>query len=678
MSCQVKLAPDQSGKCFRQVVVMICSSIPNFPRCIYNYLSLPYMPRLLPFFILLSCHLLNSGNLRAAQSVDSLKTKMSEQDGVDRLDTMLELIELYASSEPDSAFKYGRKALRIAKKYDLDYQVAKSLWLLGIGKRTIRDADSSGYFFEQALEIVKDEELRADISMGIGGLDYASSKLDAALESFLSAATIFEKTGNRKRLGAAYSNIGMIMNANDSDEKALFYFRKSLSIYREYNLKNTMLPTLVNMATLFQKNQDFDSAIFYAQECYNISEAESSSFGMAKSLAVLSESYTHSGEYEKGITLSIQGRELFESMGIPRLAMNMRRLEAVALQKLRKYDEALLIAHEVEQQDYYSTELEKEHIYLLLHDLYELRGNNRKALQYHHKYFVAYQDFIKHEKDALLTEMEVNFDTQEKERKLIELTQQNEIQAMRTSNFVTVSILVILSILLASLVLIFYYQRRLIKQKEQTATHKQQLLRSQMNPHFIFNALTSIRGFLFEKHDLKEAVGYLGKFAKLMRLVLEHSSREWVTLKEEIDALEIYMEIQKMRFNNGFNYTLSIDPTIDPDQIKVPPLLAQPFIENAIEHGFKNIPYEGKVEFSCKSEGDLIRFSIIDNGIGIDHVTTEKEHGSKALLIFKERIGILAKSLKMSLSFIIKDVGKSSSTTGTQIEYTLPANWNHV
>ena len=103
-----------------------------------------------------------------------------------------------------------------------------------------------------------------------------------------------------------------------------------------------------------------------------------------------------------------------------------------------------------------------------------------------------------------------------------------------------------------------YYQKRLIKQKEQTSIHKQQLLRSQLNPHFIFNSLSSIRGFLFSGGDTKPAISYLGKFAKLMRMVLDLSSKEWVSLADELKALEMYLEIQKIRFKHSFEFNISL------------------------------------------------------------------------------------------------------------------------
>ncbi|MEQ9405746.1 MAG: histidine kinase [Cyclobacteriaceae bacterium] len=612
--------------------------------------------------------------LSSGQSIDSLMHQLTKAGRAKYLDVLNELAFVYTSGSPDSVMKYSRMAL-LSGERGSDNQQAKTFWLLGTGKRMQTEYDSAKYFFEQALKLSDDEELTGNVEMGLGGLSFAAFEINEALEHFLSASKIFESLGLENRMAAVYTNIGMVMNANDSDEKALFYFRKSLAISRKLEMKMSMLPVLVNISTLFQKNESFDSALFYAKWCYDLSDEMGSTFGKAKALMVLSDSYTQAGYPEKGLSSSREGKELFEAMGIADLAVAMQKYEAFALKDLNRLDEALTLAHSIESGLDHTVEARNEKTYLLLHDLYSAKGDYKRALDYYQKFFLAYEDFVNREKDELLTELEVKYDTEKKEQKVAQLRQQNEIQQLRSTQQI---ILFVFAALLAGVLVVFFYQRKLMQQKERTAVHKQQLLRSQMNPHFIFNALTSIRGFLFEKNDLKEAVSYLGQFARLMRLILDHSSREWVTLKEEVEALEIYLNIQKMRFNNGFSYVMKIDPDIDMENIRVPPLLAQPFVENAIEHGFKNLSYEGQVEFICKAEGDLIRFSIIDNGVGIDHVESTSDHGSRALNIFKERIELLAKRLKKNLSFLIRDLGTASKSSGTKVEYTLPINWRNA
>ncbi len=113
---------------------------------------------------------------------------------------------------------------------------------------------------------------------------------------------------------------------------------------------------------------------------------------------------------------------------------------------------------------------------------------------------------------------------------------------------------------------------------------KQRLLRSQMNPHFIFNSLSGIQNFIVTEKSTKASI-YLSKFATLVRNILDSSVKEYVTLEKEIATIENYLELQKVRYAGKFEFSIKTDDAIDPESTMIPPMLAQPFIENAIEHG---------------------------------------------------------------------------------------------
>lgn len=539
------------------------------------------------------------------------------------------------------------------------------------------DIDSAQLYYFQGLDNVgSDQSVKADI-LKVLGISFSMKRdYSQALKSLIASAEIFERLKDISNLAKVYNNLGIVFRASNNDTSSIHYLRKASQINRSLDNLENLLGNYINLADAYRNT--IDSCFFYADKGYTLAESLEDAHGLAKSSELLSGVYRDKQEYSKALWYTELGYNIYLKIGDFGSLANIVFRKASILSKQGQHDQSIRVMQSFKK-DYprYYQNLSMEFSYLLFENNKAL-GKYESALENLEAFMTENKEALGRDKANAVVEIQTKYETEKKEQQISNLEKENEIQTLRLSQQ---RILIFTSIVILTLIIFsgyLFYQKRLLREKEKATLHKQQLLRSQMNPHFIFNALTSIRGFLFEKHDLKEAVAYLGKFAKLMRLVLEHSSRESVTLKEEIEALEIYMEIQKMRFNNGFDYTLNIDPTIELEQTKVPPLLAQPFIENAIEHGFKNIPYEGKVEFSCKSEGDFIRFSIVDNGIGIDHVSAEKRHESKALSIFKERIGILAKSLKLRLSFIIKDLGSTSSTTGTKIEYTLPANWKHA
>jgi LytS/YehU family sensor histidine kinase len=115
-----------------------------------------------------------------------------------------------------------------------------------------------------------------------------------------------------------------------------------------------------------------------------------------------------------------------------------------------------------------------------------------------------------------------------------------------------------------------------------------------MNPHFLFNALGSIQNFML-KNETKRAAGYLNNFASLTRNILEHSAQEFVSVSEEIETLSSYIELEKMRLENKFEFEITYDKNLETDFINIPPMLIQPFVENAIKHGLNNIDYKGVI-----------------------------------------------------------------------------------
>ncbi len=199
-------------------------------------------------------------------------------------------------------------------------------------------------------------------------------------------------------------------------------------------------------------------------------------------------------------------------------------------------------------------------------------------------------------------------------------------------------------------------------------------LRLQMNPHFIFNALDSISSFIFVK-DAKQAVRYLNNFAKLMRLTLESSMEHVHPVETELSILKNYLELEKLRFNDKFDYELELDEEIDYD-VGLPPMLIQPHVENAILHGLKPLDKPGFLKISFKVEGDNLCCTIDDNGVGRSAKKSElstKGHRSMATQINKDRIALLQRSIKGEVALkIIDKIDESGKASGTTVIIKLP------
>ncbi|TNE73724.1 hypothetical protein EP331_03510 [bacterium] len=162
----------------------------------------------------------------------------------------------------------------------------------------------------------------------------------------------------------------------------------------------------------------------------------------------------------------------------------------------------------------------------------------------------------------------------------------------------------------------FEEQRLKTYMEDQLKISRLTALQSQMNPHFIYNALNSIQHFIFA-NDKRASNRFLGKFADLMRLVMQHSAQEKISLKEELETLEIYLELEKMRLDDGFNFNIVTEENLEAESVFIPPMFVQPYLENSIKHGFMGMKKLGELQVSVSIDAEqMVVFKIEDNGRG--------------------------------------------------------------
>lgn len=196
------------------------------------------------------------------------------------------------------------------------------------------------------------------------------------------------------------------------------------------------------------------------------------------------------------------------------------------------------------------------------------------------------------------------------------------------------------------------------------------LLRSQMEPHFVFNAMSSLQSLILDNRN-EESANYLAKFARLLRLSLEHSRKKYVPYSEEKEALENYLQLQKLRFGDLFNYSFD-DHLVHEKDLLIPPLMIQPFIENALYHGFSNIEYQGKLEIRFELKNQLLICYIKDNGIGLNSKSNHpvKNKLSLSTLITKERLQVLTQ--QKNIDNLLSIQSNENNQKGTIVIIKLP------
>lgn len=236
------------------------------------------------------------------------------------------------------------------------------------------------------------------------------------------------------------------------------------------------------------------------------------------------------------------------------------------------------------------------------------------------------------------------------------------------------------------IILIFRIRLYQIKQKQKLEFEQQveiskaelKALRAQMNPHFVFNSLNSIQHYILNSKG-DEAVRYLNKFAKLIRIILNNSEKPTVTINEDIEAITLYMELEKMRFDNKFDYSIHVDSEIDGDYEEIPPMLIQPYLENAILHGINPKEGRGNITITIKQDSQYIKISIVDDGIGrekseaLQNIRAKSKHTSLGMKITKDRVRILNTMHQSHLSVNIIDLyNQQHDAIGTQVDIYIP------
>ncbi|WP_282086677.1 tetratricopeptide repeat-containing sensor histidine kinase [Aquimarina algiphila] len=241
----------------------------------------------------------------------------------------------------------------------------------------------------------------------------------------------------------------------------------------------------------------------------------------------------------------------------------------------------------------------------------------------------------------------------------------------RTYQQILWGIIIVVIVILGLLFLTFLYKYRNIKSAHENILIEQKLLRSQMTPHFIFNSLAVLQGMILNDEKAK-GVAYLSKFSKLLRGNLENSRNNLVMLDKELNTIEHYIDIQNLAADHIFDYSIKVDDNVQADEFLVPTMMIQPFVENAIEHGFQKHDDDKKIEINISFKENKLLCVIKDNGVGVDHnkIKNDKKK-SLATIITKERLAMLSKEFKTESYIEIEDMSIYGER-GTKVSLVLP------
>jgi len=454
--------------------------------------------------------------------------------------------------------------------------------------------------YNQSIELKKqygDEFGIAANLNNIGTLYQDMENYSASLPYFKQALPIYEKFNQTKDVLGCMANIGLSLMYQNNPQ-ALPIFKKGLRLSEQYNDAGSRVIFTTNIAACYFSYNDLDKALYYYQKSVKLQQELGEQQELSNSYLNIGRIYYAKKDYEKALEVTKKGSEIAKRFKIVKYQMDFSSLLSQIYYSIKEYK----LAYESGQE------------HKSLSDSIYGKENIDKLSQIKYKY--AYKDTL---------------NTANKNVHFLKKTVKN-IDAQRKWLIIGfVALLIILGFVTALLKI------RKVKMQNQQLQLEQKLLITQMNPHFIFNSISNIQQLIYEEKD-DDAINYLSKFSTLTRQILENSNENYISLTEEVQMISNYLSIQQLLYSNKFNFTITVADAIDPETIFLPPMLTQPFIENAIKHGLSGKSANGEIDIRFYLNQEKLYFEVLDNGKGFEAKKPAGNHKSLAMTITKERL----------------------------------------
>ncbi|SHJ84356.1 tetratricopeptide repeat-containing sensor histidine kinase [Pseudozobellia thermophila] len=580
-----------------------------------------------------------------------LKRRNNDRAGEARLIYNMGLV-YFNQADYRRANDCNQRAYDVFEKEKDSFLMAKMLNSIGINHMYLSQYPRSLEAYLKAKDIYEDLKLTGDleyvnINSNIGLLYAHLEKFDWAGKYQKYALEGYKKQGFRVGEANALTNLGRLRTQKGMPEEAIGLYEQALAIMEEIHNERGQASALTNIGIAYVELKAYEKALPYFQRTQGIYEKLNNHNNL---------SIVHRNLGDCYFNLAVGGAKW---ANLDRAGKN--------------YNLSLDYAEEVHNLSLQYNAFES------LAELYRAKGDFERAYDNKARAVVLKDSFNSTDKKEEMARLEAQYQYEGEKTKLQadfekkEMLAKAEVEKQRVTNkMVVFSSSVFLVALLVAFVM---YKKRsdalaakkLAEFNAQVAETELKALRSQMNPHFIFNALNSISDYM-AKNDIAKAEAYLLKFAKLTRAILENSEKKWITLGEDLELMKIYMDIEAMRLNHPLNYSIEVDRQVDPGNTLVPPLLLQPFIENSIWHGISKKNGEGRVDVHVRAEGDFLVCCIDDDGVGRQKkIDMRKENHSMGLKITRNRLEIINRLKRRKGSFKVVD-----KQVGTLVEVKLP------
>lgn len=589
----------------------------------------------------------------------------------------------FDSRNTDNLFYKEAIAIAEANRY---YKALAEIYNeIGTSKRNRSLYILAADYHEKALQnaqLSKDDRL-ISFSYNNLGVDYRRlDKLDKAFDAHVNALIMAEKSNDIKNICVATNSIGNIHLSNKKYQEALRHFTKSLQLEEEAGNELGVAINLGNIGYAYQGLGRFDMAIEFFKRSLDANQKINSTTGISICYNCLGAVYQEKKDYNTA-----------KSYLLKSLAVNSK-----VDDQIHVADNYLSIAKLLDEQGnqdsariYFQKAIDmgrKWGFKSILVDAYKGMAHSlRESKAYDRSVsymdsLIVYNDSIQMEKNELVasqSETRYNVNRKDNEIKTLHQAQDNEKLRVKRNLAVAISLGVILFMLIIGG--FFYMRHRNLESNRQALQLELRSLRAQMNPHFIFNSLSSIHRYIWSNNQ-EEASDYLTKFSKLMRMILDNSQHAFIPLNKELESLRLYLDLEVLRCNNMFEYRIILSDNINEEEVMIPPMIIQPYVENAIWHGLVHRKMKGMLDIEVRLKGKVLECIVTDNGIGRKVAMEIKEkknktHNSMGMKVTEGRIALIrkinnTKDANVEITDLEDDKGQAE---GTKVTIVLPAEF---
>ena len=575
-----------------------------------------------------------------------------------------------APQYPDSSIRRAKEL--ITKSSDSDNKLRSlSYYCLGEGYYYKQEYDSALISYKSALTYfitTNDTAMLSSTYNSIGLINFYKADYGLALDAYLASLNLDKKTNNLLGVAKSHQNIGLIYSNWGRSDQEMEHFKIAIEIYEQLNDTNSIANLENNLGVTYVQQKDYEEALKHYEKAYGLFKEIKDKSGEGSALSNIGNVYIYKDEIETAINCFYSAVKILKKADDKRALVHTYTALGKAFAK--KGDKKKAVQYFLKSEDLNKTlglkQIQKTNLENL-YQSYKSLGDYKNANRVLEKVVTLKDSIFDDEKFTTLAELEKKYNLQKSKKEAQIYKAQNEKQKiLLTGTIIFFGLIILLLIILIS--------NNKLKENQRIVVLEQKVLRSQMNPHFIFNTLSAIQCLVID-NKTDEASEYLTEFSKLIRKVLLYSREEKITLSQEKELLQSYFNLQNRRFNNKIKFSIIGDKELSDEKTLIPPMLSQPFIENALEHGQLSDIDNGEIILKFQKKQDKIVFSIEDNGIGINTIpalNSGTEHKSVAIELTRERLKLINSGEKGHVVDLKTIDLADEQKHGTRIEFLIP------